>query len=431
MTIDLLSVSFGLIYGQSFRNSCLRTNNGTQMITVEEARRKILESVLLLGAERIDLLSALGRVLAEDITAGRDIPPRDNSAMDGYALRAEDIRSASRQNPVILEITEDIPAGSSPKHRIGRGQAARIMTGAPVPAGADAVMKVEETESEGGKARIFASAEKGLDIRLAGEDVKRGERVLPLGTVIRPEEIGMLASLGRSFISVRQRPLVAIISTGEELVEIDGDPGEGKIVNSNGYALAAQVLECGAVPLQIGIARDNKNDLMAKFAAAARADIIISSGGVSVGDYDLVKDIMQEIGNSMTFWRVAMRPGKPLAFGAIQGKPVFGLPGNPVSSMVSFEQFVRPALLKMMGHRDLFRRTVQAVLKEAVRKKAGLRYFFRVRLCKENGIWTAVSTGEQGSGILKSMVLADGLMEIPEDLPEVKAGDTVTVQLLR
>ncbi len=431
MTIDPLSVSFGLIYGQSFRNSCLRTNNGTQMITVEEARRKILESVLLLGAERIDLLSALGRVLAEDITAGRDIPPRDNSAMDGYALRAEDIRSASRQNPVILEITEDIPAGSSPKHRIGRGQAARIMTGAPVPAGADAVMKVEETESEGGKARIFASAEKGLDIRLAGEDVKRGERVLPLGTVIRPEEIGMLASLGRSFISVRQRPLVAIISTGEELVEIDGDPGEGKIVNSNGYALAAQVLECGAVPLQIGIARDNKNDLMAKFAAAARADIIISSGGVSVGDYDLVKDIMQEIGNSMTFWRVAMRPGKPLAFGAIQGKPVFGLPGNPVSSMVSFEQFVRPALLKMMGHRDLFRRTVQAVLKEAVRKKAGLRYFFRVRLCKENGIWTAVSTGEQGSGILKSMVLADGLMEIPEDLPEVKAGDTVTVQLLR
>ncbi len=431
MTIDLLSVSFGLIYGQSFRNSCLRTNNGTQMITVEEARRKILESVLLLGAERIDLLSALGRVLAKDITAGRDIPPRDNSAMDGYALRAEDIRSASRQNPVILEITEDIPAGSSPKHRIGRGQAARIMTGAPVPAGADAVMKVEETESEGGKARIFASAEKGLDIRLAGEDVKRGERVLPLGTVIRPEEIGMLASLGRSFISVRQRPLVAIISTGEELVEIDGDPGEGKIVNSNGYALAAQVLECGAVPLQIGIARDNKDDLMAKFAAAARADIIISSGGVSVGDYDLVKDIMQEIGNSMTFWRVAMRPGKPLAFGAIQGKPVFGLPGNPVSSMVSFEQFVRPALLKMMGHRDLFRRTVQAVLKEAVRKKAGLRYFFRVRLCKENGIWTAVSTGEQGSGILKSMVLADGLMEIPEDLPEVKAGDTVTVQLLR
>jgi molybdopterin molybdotransferase len=215
------------------------------------------------------------------------------------------------------------------------------------------------------------------------------------------------------------------------LIDIDEDLSAGKIVNSNGYALAAQVRECGAVPVLIGIARDTKEDLLAKFKAAARADLIISSGGVSVGDYDLVKDIMQEIGNSMAFWRVAMRPGRPLAFGTIQGKPAFGLPGNPVSSMISFEQFVRPALRKMMGHQNLFRKTVKAVLKEDIRKKSGLKYFIRVRLLEENGQIMASSTGEQGSGILKSMVLADGLVELSEDLSEAQKGSIATVQLLR
>lgn len=401
------------------------------MISVDEARNLILDSFSPLGTESVDILSALDRILAEDIYSNREIPPKDNSAMDGYALRAEDISGASRENPVELEVVEDIPAGSIPKCRIGTGQAARIMTGAPIPEGADAVMQVENTESGDGRVRIFVPATKGLDIRLAGEDVRREERVLEAGVLMRPAEIGMLASLGRSFISVYQRPIVAVLSTGNELVDIDADVNTGKIVNSNGYALSAQILECGAVPILLGIARDTKEDLIEKFKAAERADVILSSGGVSVGDYDLVKDIMQQIGNSMKFWRVAMRPGRPLAFGTMQGKPIFGLPGNPVSSMISFEQFVRPALLKMMGHRNLFRKTARAAMAEDFRKKEGLRYFIRVRLRQEKGELIASTTGDQGSGILKSMVLADGLVELPEELTEIKAGTSVKVQLLR
>jgi molybdopterin molybdotransferase len=401
------------------------------MISVEDARKQILKSISPLGSEKIDILSAMGRVLAEDIIASRNIPPRDNSAMDGYALIAEDTKSASRRAPASLEITEDIPAGYTAKYQIKQGQAARIMTGAPIPEGADAVLKVEDTETADGRVRVFVPVEKGQDIRWAGEDVRAAEKVLAAGTIIRPAEIGMLSSLGRSFVSVYQRPVVAVLATGDELVDIDGDLDSGKIVNSNGYALSAQVRECGAIPLLLGIARDTKEDLLEKFQAAVRADIILSSGGVSVGDYDLVKDIMQEIGNTMKFWRVAMRPGRPLAYGTIQEKPIFGLPGNPVSSMVSFEQFVRPALLKMMGHTDLFRRTVRAVIKEDFPKKSGLRYFIRVRLREENGKLMADTTGNQGSGILKSMVLADGLVELPEEFEIIKAGETVTVQLLK
>lgn len=401
------------------------------MISVDEARNLILDSFSPLGTESVDILSALNRILAEDVYSRQNIPLSDNSAKDGYALRAEDIRDASRENPVELEVVENIPAGSIPRRRIGTGQAARIMTGAPIPEGADTVMQVENTESANGRVRVFAQAEKGLDIRPAGGDVRDGERVLSAGTLIRPAEIGMLASLGRSFISVYQRPTVAVLSTGNELVEIDADVKTGRIVNSNGYALSAQVRECGAVPILLGIARDTKEDLVERFKVARRADVIISSGGVSVGDYDFVKDIMQQTGNSMKFWRVAMRPGRPLAFGTIQGKPIFALPGNPVSSMISFEQFVRPALLKTMGHRELFRKTARAVMAEDFRKEKGLRYFIRVRLREENGTLTASATGDQGSGILRSMVLADGLVELPEELTEIKAGTSVKVQLLR
>jgi molybdopterin molybdotransferase len=408
-----------------------KLNESINMITVEQARERILSSIEQLGSEKTDLLSALGRIIAEEVTAPWDIPPKDNSAMDGYALRAEDTLSASEKDPITLEVTEDIPAGSIAKFKVNRGQAARIMTGAPIPEGADSVLRMEDTQAQGDRVKILVPVTKGQDIRWAGEDVRCGDIVLTAGTEIRPAEIGMLASLGRSFISVYQRPTVAVLSTGNELIDIDEDLSAGKIVNSNGYALAAQVRECGAVPVLIGIARDTKEDLLAKFKAAARADLIKSSGGVSVGDYDLVKDIMQEIGNSMAFWRVAMRPGRPLAFGTIQGKPAFGLPGNPVSSMISFEQFVRPALRKMMGHQNLFRKTVKAVLKEDIRKKSGLKYFIRVRLLEENGQIMASSTGEQGSGILKSMVLADGLVELSEDLSEAQKGSIATVQLLR
>ena len=253
--------------------------------------------------------------------------------------------------------------------------------------------------------------------------------MIPRGEIIRPEEVGMLAALGRSFILVHQRPLVAVVATGDELAEIDEAPAEGKIVSSNSYALAALVRECGAVPLQIGIARDSREDLNAKFRAAQRADLIISSGGVSAGDYDLVKEIMQEAGNRMHFWQVAMKPGRPLAFGALGSVPIVGLPGNPGSSMVCFEQFIRPAILKMLGHGNLFRMTVRARLGETIRKKEGFRHFIRAVISRDKDGFSVVTTGQR-LGILKSTVRANGLIVLPEEVTVVGPGEFVTVQLL-
>jgi molybdopterin molybdotransferase len=400
------------------------------MISLEVALSQILATIRPLGLEKVNLLDALGRVIGEDIVASRPIPPKNNAAMDGYALRSADIRGASRERPVVLNVVEDIPAGAIPQKSVGQGQAARIMTGAPVPDGADAVLRMEDTEKDGQTVRVFVEVPAGQDIRLAGEDVRPGETVISHGDIIRPAEIGMLATVGRSFISVYQKPLVAILATGDELVDVDENPSPWQIISSNSYALTAQVLDCGAIPLQIGIAKDTREDLTAKLNAALRADLIISSGGVSVGDYDLVKDIMKEVGNRMQFWQVAIRPGKPLAFGAMNNVPLFGLPGNPVSSMVSFEQFVRPSILKMTGHRKLFRKTIQAVLMESIDKKKGARHFIRARVTIEDGRYRAVSTGEQGSGILKSMVQANGLIVLPEDTTSVRVGETVTVQLI-
>ncbi len=400
------------------------------MVSVEEALKTILEGIHPLGFENIPITSALGSVIGEDIVSGRNIPPAANSAMDGYAVRSSDTAFSSREKPAVLDVLEDVPAGSVATQPVGRGQAIRIMTGASLPDGADAVVRVEDTEAAGRQVRIFVSAPPGLDIREAGEDVKTGERVIPRGSILRAAEIGMLAALGRSYVSVHQRPVVAVVSTGDELVEVDEVPGPGKIVNSNGYSLAALVLEAGGLPLQVGIARDNREDLLAKFRAASRADMIISSGGVSVGDYDLVKDIMAEIGSGIQFWRVAMRPGRPLAFGTMGGKPLFGLPGNPVSSMVSFEQFIRPAILKMRGYRRIFRKTVRAEMAEGYTKKQGLKYFLRARVELRGSTYVASLTGEQGSGILKSLVFANGLVVLPENLTAVRAGDEVSVQLL-
>lgn len=400
------------------------------MITVEEALKRILEAVPVLGLEKTDILSALGSVLGEDIYADRNIPPHDNSGMDGYAVRFQDTAGASRENPAVLKVVEDLPAGRIAKNKVLPGEAIRIMTGAPIPEGADAVIRVEDTEKDGDCVKIFVPVRKGLDIRFTGEDVRKGELVIPRGTPIRAPEAGMLASLGRSFVQVYQRPLVAILSTGDELVDIDEPLMPGKIVNSNTYSMAAQVLECGAAPMLIGIARDTREDLTAKFRMASRADLMISSGGVSVGDYDLVKDIMGELGNAIQFWSVAMRPGRPLAFGSIGGKPLFGLPGNPVSTMISFEQFIRPAILKMRGFTNLFRKAVKAVIMEDYSKKGGLKYFIRGRVEVREGRYYVTTTGEQGSGILKSMVKANGLIVLPEDMTFVKAGDEVKVQLL-
>ena len=400
------------------------------MITVAEALRQILTTINPLGLEKINLLNALGRVMGEDVAAGRNIPPKDNSAMDGYALRFEDTLGASPEHPVILEVIEDIPAGAVPRKSVAVGQASRIMTGAPIPEGADAVLRMEDTEKDGPLVRIKAKVRCKQDIRMAGEDVQEGAVVIRRGSIVRPAEIGMLASLGRSFISVYQRPLVAVLATGNELVDIDENSSPWTIINSNSYSIAAQVMDLGALTMQMGIAKDEREDLAAKFQTALRADVVISSGGVSVGDYDLVKDIMKELGSKMQFWQVAMRPGRPLVYGTIGNILLFGLPGNPVSSMISFEQFIRPALLKMMGHKKIFRKTVKAILKESIEKRKGLTHFIRAIVSFTDGRYTASTTGEQGSGILKSMVMANGLIVASEDAELIKAGSEVLVQLL-
>lgn len=400
------------------------------MITVEEALDKILSHIQPLGLEKVSILEALGRVIAEDIYANRDIPPLDNSGMDGYAVRSEDIQNADQNHPVRLEVIEDLPAGFISTRKVGRGEAIRIMTGAPIPRGADTIIPVEYTKKEDSFVAIFKVVLPGENIRRAGEDVKKGERVISSGDLIRPAEVGMLASVRRSFVSVYQRPMVAILCTGEELVDVDGDLDEGKIVSSNSYTLAAQVKDCGAIPVQLGIAKDRKEEIKEKLLQGLRADVLISSAGISVGDYDFVKDVLSDLGMEMVFWKVAMKPGKPLAFGKIQGKPVFGLPGNPVSSMVSFEQFVRPSLLKMMGLRQIFRPVIEAILKEDIHKEPGRRHFVRALVTFERDHYFVTITGAQGSGILRSMVKANGLVIIPEDREIVRAGEKVKVQLL-
>ena len=400
------------------------------MISVEEALQTILAGCRALGLEKTDILEACGRVIGEDVYARRDIPSAANSAMDGYAVRFADTKGASVKKPVELSVIETIAAGRVPKKTVGRGQAARIMTGAVIPKGADAVVRREDTQEKGKTVLIQVAATNGQDIRFTGEDIQKGECVIVAGDLLRPGHIGMLAALGRAFVSVYQRPRVAILSTGDELVDIETDPPAGKIVNSNSYSLAAQVRACGGIPLMMGIVRDQKQDLADAFQAARRADVILSSGGVSVGDYDFVKDVMGDIGNAMHFWQVAMRPGKPLAFGSIDGAPLFGLPGNPVSVMVSFEQFVRPYLLKMQGHTRIFRQTQIAVSAQDIKKTAGVRNFLRAVVKKEKGQYIARLTGSQGSGVLKSMVEANAFIVLDEGVAKVGKGDPVTVQWL-
>ena len=401
------------------------------MIPVQEARDIVLAQIQVLGTERKDLFASMGRVLAEDVYAPHDVPPHDNSAMDGYAVRAEDTRHASRDNPVVLDVIEDLPAGYVSQYHLKSGQAIRIMTGAPIPPGADSVVRVEDTlRGEGKQVLILREVPPQYDLRLAGEDLRQGDLILRKGTLIRPAEVGLLASIGRSGIQVYQRAQVAIISTGDELLHIDEPLQPGKIYNSNSYSLAALVLEAGAIPIQLGIASDTREDLEQKFLAGTRADLIISSGGVSVGDYDLVKEMLQKSGSHIQFWKVCMKPGKPQAFGTIAGKPTFGLPGNPVSSMVSFEIFVRPALLKMMGHTQIYRTIVPAILEQDFRKSDERKHFVRVALRLEGNQYIASTTGAQGSGILSSMSKANGLMVMDEERMQIKAGERVAVMLL-
>lgn len=402
-----------------------------KLTLLEDAQRIVLDACQPLPVEKVGLIEALGRVLGEDIIAPRDNPPWDNSAMDGFAVRWEDIKQEHAiTKPMVLKVIEEVSAGKVATKTVGPGQAIRIMTGAPMPKGADTVVKVEDTESTGDSVTIFKEVERGGNIRPQGEDVKKGDTIIAKGSVLRPAEAGMLAILAKAFVPVYQQPRVAILATGDELVDLDERLEDDKIVNSNSYGTAAAVREAGAIPILLGIAKDQPAAMKEKIAQGLNADVLVLSGGVSMGDYDFTKAVFKELGAEMNFWHLAIRPGQPLAFGKIQGKLAFGLPGNPVSSMVTFEQLVRPALLKMSGHRSYGRPVVQAVFQEKFSKRPDRRHFLRGILKMENGTLTVRTTGPQGSGILTSMVKANGLIDVPLHAEKLNPGDIVQVQVL-
>ena len=401
------------------------------MIAFEEARKIVLDSVSPLEPVDVPILDALGLVAAEEVKATEQIPPFDNSAMDGYAVRAEDTAGASRHNPVELKVLMDLPAGRHTDQVVGPGEAIRIMTGAPVPPGADAVVQVELTERAAeGRVRILAEHKKEKNIRLAGEDIALGQSVVLNGDEIGPAKIGMLASVGRAKIKVVRRPVVAILATGDELLDAAEPLEPGKIRSSNSYTLISQARACGAEARYLGIARDTKDEVRAHLDRGLSADMVVSSGGVSVGDYDFVKDALEELGVELKFTKVAIKPGKPTVFGLLGGKPVFGLPGNPVSSMVTFEQFVRPALLKMMGKRRLLRPVVDAVLEQDISKKPERMSLIRAVARKEGSQYRVSTTGPQGSGILVSMDIANAIIMFMPGTERLKKGERVKVQLI-
>ncbi len=411
------------------------------MISVEDARAYILKHFAPLESERVELLDALDRVLAEDVVSPINVPPHNNSAMDGYAVRAEDIVGASRANPVRLRVVADLGAGYVPDAEVTQATAIRIMTGAVIPPGADTVVRFEETSEAvdqkasgkgSGSVEILSAPERGANVRLAGEDIRKDQVILEKGAMLRASEIGLLASIGASQVAVHRRPRVAILATGDELVALDEPLTEGKIRNSNEYSNAAAVIKAGGIPIRLGIARDNIKDLTAKIRAGidAGADLFITSAGVSVGDYDIVKDVLNSEGE-MHFWQVNMKPGKPLAFGIVGKTPLLGLPGNPVSAIISFETFARPAILTMLGKTKFARPYVEAILQERAENNAGRRNYIRVHVSRNgNGEYTAATTGEQGSGILTSVTRANGLLEMPTDVLEYKRGERVRITML-
>jgi molybdopterin molybdotransferase len=400
-------------------------------LSAAAALKAILDATPVLPPETVTAEGALGRVLVETVKSDRRLPPADNSAMDGYAVQRADVLGATAESAVELPIVCTIPAGGDASRPLAPGEAARILTGAPVPPGADAVVRQEDTESDGERVRVLVAPSPRENIRDAGEDVQQGDRVIEPGAVIGPGHVGMLASLGRSVVAVHQRPRVALLSTGDELVEPDQSVAGGRIVSSNSYSLSAQCLAVGADPVYLGIARDTPEEVERRFRAGLGADVLVSSAGVSVGDYDFVRDVLEKIGCRLIFWGVQIKPGYPLAFGRIEGGPlVFGLPGNPVSAMMTFEQFVRPALRRLAGHRKLYRPTVQARLLETLTKKPGRLHFVRVELERCDGEVVARGAGNQSSGALRSMTRAQGLLVFPSEDSELAEGAYATVQVL-
>ena len=400
------------------------------MLNPDKALQIVLDTTPRLDTEAVGLRDCLGRALAEDARAGEDLPPFDNSAMDGYAVIASDTAGASIDNPRTLLCVAEEPAGVAVSERVVPGTAIKIMTGAPIPAGADAVVPVEDTAGGAdGRAQIHCHASVGAHIRRAGEDVRRGQMMVRAGVRIGPAEMGALAAVGREPVSVSKRPRVAIITTGTELVGVTESLGPGQIRDSNSLSLIGQTSRAGAEAAMVERVADERSELERLLAAAAEScDAIITSGGVSVGDYDLVKETLARLGEIL-FWKVAIKPGKPLAYGHIGGRPVFGLPGNPVSSMVAFDLFVRPALLRMQGGTDTDYPMVRAVVAQAIRHKSGRREYVRARTIWSDGGFSSASTGDQGSGRISSMIGANSYIVIPEDQADLGAGETAQVML--
>lgn len=409
-------------------------------LTVEEAAACILECVLPLDAERVTLPEAIGRVLVPAIVSPIDHPPWDNSAMDGFAARTADVRGATRDEPVTLHVIESVPAGGFPSRPIAEGQAVEIMTGAPIPDGADCVVRVEHTRRDGDRVVVFDDMDAGRNVRPKGEDVRAGAVVLEAGRVLRPAEVALLATVGRATVEVHRRPRVAILSTGDELADLD-DFDEvlagRKIANSNSYGLAAALRTVGAEPRVLGIARDDRASLHDHLERALAADALITTAGASVGEHDVVKDALEDIGMTLVFWRVKMRPGSPFSFGLVPrpgGEPlrVFALPGNPVSALVTFDVLVRPAIRRMAGHRSPYTRTLRVRAAEDIASKPGLVHYLRVKVSPDGaGGWLARLTGPQGSGLITSMAEADALLIVPLDCAGVAAGDSADAVWLR
>ncbi len=400
------------------------------MIPLDEVRSRILNAVSLLSPLELPLSEALGLATAVPLAAAWDVPPFANTGMDGYAVRAADTAGASPGSPVRLAVVDDLPAGRAPTVAVGAGEAIRIMTGAPIPPGADGVVRVEETRADGDGVLVHREVQPGDHIRAAGGDLAAGTEAFPAGTVLTPAHLGVVASLGHATVWAVRRPRVAVMSTGDELTP-PGEPlSPGRITDTNRLMIRALVTQAGAEAVDLGIARDDETAIADRLEeAVTTCDALITTGGVSMGEYDMVKKVLDSAG-ALNWWQVAIKPAKPLAFGLVEGRSVFGLPGNPVSSHVSFELFARPALLKMMGHPHLFRPVVEAVAAHDMRRRRdGKLHLDRVRIRRVDGRLMAESTGVQASNVLSAMALANALTLIP-DGEGVSAGDPVDVMLL-
>jgi molybdopterin molybdotransferase len=399
------------------------------VLSVAEALARVLADVPVLGTEVVPLSDALERVLAGPVISRREIPPWDNSSMDGYAVRAADTSAAGAEHPVVLQVVGEIVAGGTAPRALRPTEAYRILTGAPLPPGSDAVVPQENVQRNGARVSLDRPVEVGAYVRQRGEDIRSGDRMLEAGTVLRPAALGVLASLGHARVDVYRRPTLAVLSTGDELVEPDSSLGPGQIPDSNSYTLCGLAREAGAVPLSLGIAPDSREALVERLRRGLHADVIVSSAGVSVGDRDFVREAAESLGARLDFWKVNMRPGKPITFGRIGDRFFFGLPGNPVSSMVTFELFVRPVLRRLGGYRTLNRPRIHARALQPIDNPGSRPGYLRVRLERSGGEVGARPTGNQGSGILRSMLLADGLAVIPGNT-QIPKGDEVDVIVL-